>query len=210
MALDEEVQMWQGTRCSAFNPRIIGQITKEQAGLVSEVGYWPGRVDAFFDLYVASVWNTSRIARLLIISLILKLSNLLNDKQDHTLKKRDALKLAGDIIASIPYHLTDDLQTLLQNGCENEQVISPGKPVGGLLLMHPIYIASTLMIVPQEMREYLKECLSWIETYMGIGQASIFAKVSPFSCRIHYPEVKINSLTKPFNIGPADRQTVLR
>jgi hypothetical protein len=185
IVLDEEIERWQAIRCSAFNPRTIGQITKEQASLVSNVGYWPGRVDAYFDLYVAGVWNTSRIARLLIISLILKLSNFLNDKQYHAIKRNDALELVRDIIASIPYHLTDDLQVFLQNGCENDQVVSPGKPVGGLLLMHPMYIASTLMIVPQEMREYLKDCLSWIGTYMGIGQASVFAKVKvPFSYRV--------------------------
>ena len=56
-------------------------------------------------------------------------------------------------------------------------VVNPGRSVGGLLLMHPIYVASKLPIVPQQMREYLENCLEWIAMYMGIGQASLLAKV---------------------------------
>jgi len=59
---------------------------------------------------------------------------------------------------------------------KNAAAMNPGRPVGGLLLMHPIYVASTLLIVPQHMREYMKECLEWIGMHMGIGQASLFAK----------------------------------
>ena len=40
--------------------------TQPQAGSKVEVGYWPGRVDKYFDLYVASVWNTVRMARVLL------------------------------------------------------------------------------------------------------------------------------------------------
>jgi hypothetical protein len=47
--------------------------------------------------------------------------------------------------------------------------------------MHPVYVASQLSIVPLEMREYLKDCLTWIEVYMGIEQAALFAKVNFFS-----------------------------
>ncbi len=55
--------------------------------------------------------------------------------------------------------------------------MNPGRSVGGLLLMHTIYVASNLSIVPQQIRLYLKDCLEWIGMYMGIGQASLFAKV---------------------------------
>lgn len=173
MILDQELAMWQNIRCPDFNPRTVGSVNGSRLG----VGSWPGRVDAYFDLYVAGVWNTSRTARLLLISLILKLSKLLNDNQEHTRQQKDALYLSEDIIASIPYHLSEDLQAFLREKGNNEEAMNPGRPVGGLLLMHPIYVASTLLIVPQQMREYMRDCLAWIGTYMGIGQASIFAKV---------------------------------
>jgi hypothetical protein len=173
VVLDQDFAMWQNIRCPKFNPRTVGSVN----GLRSGVGLWPGRVDAYFDLYIAGVWNTSRTARLLLISLILKLSKLFDDNQEHTRHQKDGLHLAEDIIASIPYHLAEDLQVFLKDGGKHKETMNPGRPVGGLLLMHPIYVASTLLIVPQQMREYMKDCLAWIGTNMGIGQASIFAKV---------------------------------
>jgi len=102
---------------------------------------------------------------------------VVHDAQSHVREHKEALILVGDIIASIPYHLTDELQNFLDEGGKGGKSLEPGRPVGGLLLMHPIYVASTLLIAPQEMREYLKDCLSWIGINMGIGQASVFAKV---------------------------------
>ncbi|PMD32695.1 hypothetical protein L207DRAFT_440254 [Hyaloscypha variabilis F] len=176
MALERDFEEWQRLRCPSFNPRIVGHVNPTRNGTRHNVGCWPGRVDAYFDLYVAGVWNTSRTARLLLISLILKLSSVVHDAQCHAREHKEALILVGDIIASIPYHLTDELQNFLDEGGKGGKSLEPGRPVGGLLLMHPIYVASTLLIVPQEMREYLKDCLSWIGINMGIGQASVFAK----------------------------------
>ncbi|KAK0509741.1 hypothetical protein JMJ35_008135 [Cladonia borealis] len=135
------------------------------------------------------MWNTSRIARVLLIHMILKLSRLLKDDQDHTRKHQDALLgFIEDIVSSIPFHLAEDSPVFLhrleegevgkaQMGKENAAtILSPGRPVGGLLLMHPIYVASKLSVVPQQTREYMTDCLEWIAKHMGIGQASLIAK----------------------------------
>ena len=177
MALDQGFAKWQEAQAEDFKPTTVGQVSQGQARSILAVGYWPGRVDTYFDLYVAGVWNTSRTARFLLINLILKLSKILNDNQNHSREHQDALRLVEDIVASIPYHLTEDLQVFLRDMGKNAAAMNPGRPVGGLLLMHPIYVASKLLIVPQQMREYMTECLAWIGMYMGIGQASLFAKV---------------------------------
>ncbi|KAE9382116.1 hypothetical protein N431DRAFT_321891 [Stipitochalara longipes BDJ] len=176
MALEADFAEWQSIRYPTFNPRTVGHVNQTRIGSRPSVGYWPGRVDAYFDPYVAGVWNTSRTARLLLISLILKLSKTMNDNETHGREQKEALNIVEDIIASIPYHLTDDLQRFLGDGDYEGKEIEPGRPVGGLLLMHPVYVASTLLVVPQDTREYLKDCLSWIGINMGIGQASVFAK----------------------------------
>ncbi len=184
IALDQAFARWQEAQVKDFNPWTVGHVSQAQAGAKLGVGYWPGRVDTYFDLYVAGVWNTSRTARVLLINVILKLSRILNDNQDHTREHQDALRLVEDIVSSIPFHLAEDLQVFLREmgqvemGTQNAAaILSPGRPVGGLLLMHPIYVASKLSIVPQQMREYMRDCLEWIATHMGIGQASLFAKV---------------------------------
>ena len=178
MALDLGIAKWQEAQVQDFKPRTVGYVSQGKAGPNPGVGYWPGKVDTYFDLYVAGVWNTSRTARFLLINLIYTLSNILNNNQDHSREQQDALRLVEDICASIPYHLADDLQTFLRDmGKKNTTAMNPGRPVGGLLLMHPVYAASQLSIIPQQMREYMRECLVWIGTHMGIGQASLFAKV---------------------------------
>jgi len=71
MALDRDFATWQRAQVNDFKPRTVSHVTQEQAASNRGVGYWPGRVDTYFDLYVAGVWNTSRTARFLLINLIL-------------------------------------------------------------------------------------------------------------------------------------------
>ena len=184
IALDQGFANWQGTRSKDLKPWTVSSLSKSQAGSKVEVGYWPGKVDQYFDLDVAAMWNTVRMARILLLSLILELSIAFNDNHNYSHKylhalRWDALRLVEDIISSIPFSLAEDLQIFLQDrGKENtEAKMQPGRPVGGLLLMHPVYIVSRLRIVPEKIREYMRDCLEWIAMNMGIGQASVFAKV---------------------------------
>ena len=179
IALDQSFAKWQEAQIEEIKPCTISHVSKGQAGSKLAVGYWPGSVDTYFDLYLAGVWNISRTARVLLIDLILKLAKILNTNDNHSCEHEVALRLVEDIVSSIPFHLAESLQVFLRD-MSNENVaavLDPGRSVGGLLLMHPIYVASKLSIVPQQMREYMGDCLEWIATYMGIGQASLLAKV---------------------------------
>jgi hypothetical protein len=59
-------------------------------------------------------------------------------------------------------------------------IITPGKSVGGLLILHPLTVSSTLSVVSLEMQTHFRNCLAWIGDNMGIGQATLLAKVSEF------------------------------
>ena len=138
-----------------------------------------------FDLYVAGVWNTARMARVLLLDLIRKLSNTVNKNQKYNYEHQDALRgdalrLVDGIFSSKPFHLAEALQIFQQDlGKENAvATMNLGRSVGGLLLLHPICIVSRLSIGPEKMREYRRDCLEWIATNMSIGQASVFAKVT--------------------------------
>ena len=192
IVLDQSFTTWQETQVKDLKLWTAGHVSERQSGVKLGAGYWPGRVDSYFDLCIGCVWNTARTARLLLISLISKLSMTfqdrnngknINDDNNHSdfdnPNHQDVLRLIEDIISSIPFHLAEDLQAFLR-GLEKDDAstaMKPGRHVGGLLLMHPLYVASKLPIVLQQMREYLSDCLEWIATNMGIGQASLFAKV---------------------------------
>jgi len=55
------------------------------------------------------------------------------------------------------------------------KTILPGRPVGGLLLMHTLYMVSVLSIIDPVLKTYMKDCLIWIGREMRIGQATMLS-----------------------------------
>jgi hypothetical protein len=80
--------------------------------------------------------------------------------------------VAHDIASSIPSHLADDLYTFIGEGNTSAEIAAPGKPLGGLLFMHLLYIVSCLPCVSEVIRAHFRRCLAWIGSRMGLGQAS--------------------------------------
>lgn len=87
-----------------------------------------------------------------------------------------ASDLAAAIVASIPFHLTADVEEYVQRANAGTQPSNAKvKPVGGLLLLHPLYATARCSIVSTATRKYLARCLDWIGRCMGIGQARLLA-----------------------------------
>jgi hypothetical protein len=182
--LDCQFDFWQRSREHEFKPVTIGQCkntARPEKRSQVPVGFWPGQVDMYFDNYVAGVWNVFRAARLFLVSMIHKLSDQLGLESDEGQGSSHfdvAREVAKDIIASIPYHLTDNLQTFMLTVDTAHDIEDTGRYLGGLLLMHPLFIASKISCLDDEMRAYFKRCLVWIGDRMGFGHANLLAKVS--------------------------------
>jgi hypothetical protein len=174
IALNQQFIDWKDSRVAEFKPTTIGNISPRHQESEIAVGYWPGKVDTYFDFYTAGVWNIFRAARLLLLLLIIKLSDE-NDTCSEYIHA--ANRIVEDMAASIPYHLTDNLQVFISQLGKKEEIIDPGKYLGGMLLMHPLYVASEMPFVHDGMRECLKRCLAWIGEHMGFGQATVLANV---------------------------------
>ncbi|KAM0477526.1 hypothetical protein ACHAPX_005839 [Trichoderma viride] len=75
IALNQRFADWQDSRSRELRPTSVAHMDNHWQSISDiSAGFWPGRVDTYFDLYVAGVWNIFRAARLLFISLIMKLS----------------------------------------------------------------------------------------------------------------------------------------
>ncbi|KFA71345.1 hypothetical protein S40288_08961 [Stachybotrys chartarum IBT 40288] len=135
-------------------------------------GSWPGRIDTYPDLYVASVRNTSRAGQIMLLVLMMKLSWLLGHSLDHL--ESAIIVHTEDIIASIPYHLAENLYEFLET--PSDGIADPGKTLGGLLVMQPLYVASKVDCIDESMRTYLRRSLQWIASNMGIGLAARLAE----------------------------------
>jgi hypothetical protein len=201
LAADQEFAEWRAGIVDDWKPRMIGKIDEcqKRAWSPSTSGRWPGNVDSYFDrkdyrvlyaeqtnrrsvVYVAVVLNTYRKNHLMALNVIVTCSKGLGIDDDIRRRaEKDARRLAAEIIASIPYYLTGDshtLQTYVQETQTGKEPILSGRPVGGLLLMHPLYISACLHVVPLAQRAHMSGCLAWIGKNMGIGQASILANAS--------------------------------
>jgi len=173
--LDRRFAQWSDSRIVEFQPTVSGSIVRSEYDSDVAVGYWPGRVDTYFDLYCSSVWNIFRGARLLLLALIMDLSDRL-EKADTCV---DYMYIANctvrDMVASIPYHLTDNLQNFLN--ASERGTIERGRSLGGLLLMHPLYVATQIPFFPVKLHEYMRRCLAWIGSEMGLGHSNLLAEV---------------------------------
>ena len=177
IALDDRFIEWEESRITEFKSTAIGNVPQTHKEPQVAVGYWPGKVDTYFDLYVAAVWNVFRAARLLLNALIIKVSDALGENDTCAEHIRTANDIVENMIASIPYHLTDNLQVFLSQLSKKSEITDPGKYLGGLLLMHPLYVASEMPFVHARMRDYTRKCLAWIGSNMGFGQATLLANV---------------------------------
>jgi hypothetical protein len=201
--VDQHLRLWGSTRSAQCTPQVAGHQqhnhwyvgTKEGEDAVR----WPSRIDTYFDLYVAAVWNIFRVTRMALICMIVEFSNILveldggenvhNKRTDTKLWLREFQTLADDLLAAIPYHLTCSVDNFLYKNAQDAQagmaasISEPAKAAGGLLLMHPLFIASQLPLIRDDMRAYMRICLARIGQRMGIGQATILSQAS---CRRGY------------------------
>lgn len=88
-----------------------------------------------------------------------------------------AQNLAQEIAASVLYHLTSDAEHYLSSLSDMESP-RPGRPIGGLLLLHPLNVVLRCAIISPSLRAYTSKCLAWIGKNMGIGQATVLSKES--------------------------------
>lgn len=185
LVLDGVLQAWERSQDSDSRPSTIGHIEGRNFGSSYEVAHWPGRVDSYFDPSVASIWNVYRVARLLLIELVFKLSYEIDDDRDHDMEHDNVLHLLEDILASIPYQLVEDVHTFVRDVNNGDANVEPGRAVSGLLLMHALHLVSNLSIVNPWVCNYLKSCLAWIGQHMGIRKAALLAKVRSFLVTIN-------------------------
>lgn len=128
--------------------------------------------------------NSYRKALLLLLDVIVScdqaISRLSQDAEvDHTVSK-EIYDLTLDIAAAVPYHLADNVQVFFDQTLSSDEInkaMIPGRSVGGLLLMHTLYMVSTLPVVDPAINRYCKDCLAWIGRNMGIGQATMLSQV---------------------------------
>ncbi|KAI1379335.1 hypothetical protein F4677DRAFT_408647 [Hypoxylon crocopeplum] len=176
IALEEDFVSWGDFYSATWLPAQAGEVLEATARTSGCAYCHSGPVHSYSDYYVAATWNTFRKSQLTHIDLLVRLARRLSHEAVILDLEKRARKLVADIVASIPYHLAYDLGEYLRLIETGAPSIPPNRPIGGLLLLHPLYAAARCSVVPVASRMYLSECLSWIGQDMGIGQATQLAE----------------------------------
>lgn len=172
--------LWDKNLDRSWVATTIGYVTEVEAKASSCPFSWHGAVQSYFDVYVAAVMNTYRKTYLMLLEALIRTAKHIDPiKHADTIIKwsHKVMMLADDIVASIPYHLTSNLHDYLRAIASQKGTPGIGRCVGGLLLLHPLYVLSTSSVLHPAMKTYVKRCLAWIGEYMGIGQGTLMSKV---------------------------------
>lgn len=154
---------------------------------------FPGRVDAYQDLWVASVWNLMRCSRIILASLIVRCAAWVCSPVDYrttpeyATAARTCVDLITDIIASVPYQLgwfskrkelleRDNLSTF---GCGEEDAL---KGLPGYFLTWPLTCIQGQDYTTDAQRAWTKGRLNYIGNQLGIRYANMLNQV----CLPHY------------------------
>lgn len=133
---------------------------------------------------MAAVWSTYRKNRFLILDLIVCCSKRLESGNDYNDEKLQVEELVVDVMASIPFHLAENFATFAEQAYGSlELTIVPGKSIGGLLIMHPLFVISHLSVVSPQFQAQMRDCLAWIGSHMGIGEATVLSSVKKLCCQ---------------------------
>lgn len=116
----------------------------------------------------------------MLLDLLGQISQKLDPTQDIDHLTSRVPELLQPIIQSIPFHLSANVHRYVEsvNSYQHASTVLPNRPVGGLLLLHPLYAATKTAIIPPDTRRYFCRCLAWVGSAMGIGQAKLLAKAA--------------------------------
>jgi hypothetical protein len=84
-------------------------------------------------------------------------------------------RLAAGLKASIPYHLSQNVEDYIKHANAGMPFLHADRLVGGFLLLHPLYAIARCTVVDATTRQYIANTLEWIGLEMGIRQATVLA-----------------------------------
>lgn len=174
------------------NERVFGGGDGDQ---VRHAPVYPGRVDAYSDLIVASIWNATRATRIILMSLLIRVAAWICSPADfrstpeYATAVRTCKANIADIISSVPFmlsmHHREDAnqQRPAGAGASAQSGFACGtdeqsKMLGGLMVAWPLSTVRTCDYTMDEQREWAIGRLNFIASELGIKYASSLAAVS--------------------------------
>lgn len=187
--LDQEAAAWGKSLPDHWHYRTLCWEDNVPGGDYARAEVFPGRVDVYADFWIASVWNMTRTARLILASVAVRCAAWACSPVDYrtTPEYATAARTGGDmitdIIASVPYHLgwhakrkhLFDNKALSGFACGEEDGI---KGLAGYFLTWPLACVMNQDYVSDAQRQWIVGRLRYIGDELGIRYAHILSQVS--------------------------------
>lgn len=187
-ARDQELVHWSKNLPSHFRCRPVTWIDDISDEEYNKSEVYPGRVDAFKDIWVASVWNTMRCSRLVLISIILRCSAWTCAPLDYratpeyTIYSRISRDIITDLVSSIPYQLGwfSKRKHMLKNAdlttyaCGKDDA---PKGLSGYFVTWPLSCIMTQDYTTQNQRLWARGRLTFVSDCLGVRYARMLTEV---------------------------------
>ncbi|KFA60483.1 hypothetical protein S40285_07756 [Stachybotrys chlorohalonatus IBT 40285] len=186
--LDQELVNWFQTLPEEFQFETVAWEDNVPNGDYSKAEVFPGRVDAYQDWWIASVWNMARCARVVLSSLIVRCAAWVCSPVDYrttpeyATAAKTCVDMFTDIIASVPFQLGwfTTRPHLLEKAniasfvCGNEGAL---KGLLGYWLTWPLTVIHGQDFATDSQRAWARGRLMFIGTQVGIKYAIMLAEL---------------------------------
>ncbi|KAH8129971.1 hypothetical protein ACSS6W_003031 [Trichoderma asperelloides] len=156
----------------------------------SQLEVFPGRVDAYPDLWVASLWGMMRVSRIILASLVIRCAAWVCSPVDYrtapeyATARRICVENITDIIASVPYqlgwfstrkHLFHQQESLVAFACGDED---SSKSLAGYFLTWPLACIQGQDYMTDNQRTWAKGRLTYIGRELGVSYALMLTQLN--------------------------------
>jgi hypothetical protein len=185
-AIDDEHIEWMKNLPEYWAPTTVAWEDKVPHGDYTQAEVYPGRVDFYDDVYIASVWNLARVSRVILASLTVRCAAWVcapvdyRTTPEYATAARICVDTITDVIASVPYQLGWQPRGYTKHGmssfpCGDEHAI---KGLAGYFLTWPLGTLRGLDFTTDAQRTWIVGRLNYIANTLGVRYATILAQVS--------------------------------
>ncbi|KAJ8064190.1 hypothetical protein OCU04_006540 [Sclerotinia nivalis] len=187
--IEREYVEWYRNLPEEWAPKMAAWIDDIAEKELEAATCYPGKIDIYGELWMATTHNIARASRLFIITTILRCTAWLNSGLDYTLTpeylnaSRQASILIDDIVSSIPFFFGWNTRhtniPVVENSyfpCGNDSRIR-GKGVTGVWAIWPVFAAAASDFATNSQRLWLRGRLKYIAEDLGIRQAEMLLQL---------------------------------
>jgi hypothetical protein len=186
--VEQDFGNWSKDLPEAFRYKTVAWEDNVPNGDYSKAEVYPGRVDAYQDLWVVSVWNMMRVSRIIVASLIVRCAAWVcapldyRTTPEYATAARTCVETITDILASVPYQLgwfatrkdLLDRANLSSFECGHEDAL---KGLPGYFLTWPLACVLGQDYTTDSQRAWAKGRLEFIGDQVGVRYAHMLTEV---------------------------------